>query len=214
MLIADIADNVAKKDSKPALAKKLHVLAALEIERHRKIATDAAIMNATTGLGTVAQATAATLDTLMMTSLDTQSSGASKRALVAFGSAWRGAAAYHFFMLAQSQFLQGKVDAAMKTSIRCCEFDDILDGKQIYSLLCLTSLRNDYFEVCSKAFVKLETLPNLSEQDRDEIETLSMKIFSTNPPSDPPDSKLELPYVQCLESGNFNFITNKHILIY
>ena len=114
MLIADIAEKVAR-DAKPALAKKLHVLAALEVERHRKIATDNAIMNATltSAGGTVAQATAATLDTLMMTSLDTQSSGASKRMLVAFGSAWRGATAYHFFMLAQNQFLQGKIDQGM-----------------------------------------------------------------------------------------------------
>ena len=139
MLIADIAEKVAR-DAKPALAKKLHVLAALEVERHRKIATDNAIINSTLGTGitiliktkpvhncdlwflgaggTVAQATAATLDTLMMTSLDTQSSGTSKRMLVAFGSAWRGATAYHFFMLAQNQFLQGKVDASMKTAIR------------------------------------------------------------------------------------------------
>ena len=116
-MIADIADKVAR-DAKPALAKKLHVLAALEVERHRKIATDNAIMNATLTAagGTVAQATAATLDTLMMTSLDTQSSGASKRMLVAFGSAWRGATAYHFFMLAQNQFLQGKIDQGMTYS--------------------------------------------------------------------------------------------------
>ena len=87
----------------------------------------------------------------------------------------------------------------MKTAIRCCEFDDILDGKQIYSLLCLISLQNNYFEICSKAFVKLETLPNLSEQEKDDIETLSMKIFSINSPNDP--DKLLLPYVQCLESG-------------
>ena len=36
ILIGDIAENVAMKNVNPALAKKLHVLAALEIERHRK----------------------------------------------------------------------------------------------------------------------------------------------------------------------------------
>ena len=34
--IGDIAELAARRDVKPSLAKKLHVLAALEIERHRK----------------------------------------------------------------------------------------------------------------------------------------------------------------------------------
>lgn len=36
----DIAENVARKDTRPSLAKKLHVLSALEIERYRKRTTD------------------------------------------------------------------------------------------------------------------------------------------------------------------------------
>jgi hypothetical protein len=56
----------------------------------------------------LAMQTAATLDTLMMTSLDTQAGatqagGGGKNRGRAFGNAWRGAAAYHFLMLAQRQ---------------------------------------------------------------------------------------------------------------
>lgn len=43
----------------------------------------------------------------------------------------------------------------MKTSIKLCEFDDILNARHIYSLLCLTSLRNKFYGTCSKAFVKV-----------------------------------------------------------
>ena len=43
----------------------------------------------------------------------------------------------------------------MKTSIKLCEFDDILNARHIYSLLCLTSLRNKFYGICSKAFVKV-----------------------------------------------------------
>jgi hypothetical protein len=39
-LKGDIAERMVQESAKPALAKRLHVLAALEIERHRKIATD------------------------------------------------------------------------------------------------------------------------------------------------------------------------------
>jgi WD repeat-containing protein 35 len=75
LLIGDLAEQAARRDVKPSLAKKLHVLAALEVERHRKRTMDLATqatMGGTAAGGTIAQATAATLETLMMTSLDTQ----------------------------------------------------------------------------------------------------------------------------------------------
>ena len=36
-------------------------------------------------------------------------------------NAWRGAAAYHYYLLAQRQLYNGEIDAAMKTSIRLAE---------------------------------------------------------------------------------------------
>ena len=34
-------------------------------------------------------------------------------------SAWRGAEAYHYYMLAQRQLYEGKVERALKTAVRC-----------------------------------------------------------------------------------------------
>ena len=113
--------------------------------------------------------------------------------------AWRGAAAYHYYMLALRQFYSGAMDAAMKTSIKLCEYDDILDPKDIYSLLCLTSLRCRFFGICSKAFVKLETLPSVSDAERDAIQTLAVKIFVSNRPEDP--TPLPDPYLKCIDVG-------------
>jgi WD repeat-containing protein 35 len=50
ILIGDIAGTVAERNVDPVLAKKLHVLAALEIERHRRQAVAKAAA-ATTGGG-------------------------------------------------------------------------------------------------------------------------------------------------------------------
>lgn len=209
--IAEIADEAAKKDVKPALAKKLHVLSALEVERHRQRATAKSDLATLTmgGAGALAEATAATLDTLMMTSLDTQMgtaggtagtmAGASNKRGKQFANAWRGAAAYHFYMLAQRQFYNGHMEAAMKTCIKLCEYDDIIDAKDIYCLLALSSLHCSFFGVCSKAFVKLETLDSLPEKDRDEIETLAVKVFIKHAPTDP--AALPDPYLKCLDLG-------------
>jgi WD repeat-containing protein 35 len=77
ILIGDLAETVSMAN--PALAKKLHVLAALEVERHRKRALEQATQqeqqSALQGgrgggeASNIASATAATLETLMMTSL-------------------------------------------------------------------------------------------------------------------------------------------------
>jgi WD repeat-containing protein 35 len=45
ILIADIASKEADRNVNPALAKKLHVLSALEIEIHRKKAMEQATQN-------------------------------------------------------------------------------------------------------------------------------------------------------------------------
>lgn len=82
--------------------------------------------------GNIANATAMTLENLMMTALDTQAGagtlggtlaatlgatlgggtlgggGNNKKLSRAFGNAWRGAAAYHYYMLALRQFYSGK----------------------------------------------------------------------------------------------------------
>ena len=207
MLIADIAEQAARRDVKPSLAKKLHILAAMEVERHRKRTMDLATQATMTGGGTIAQTTAATLETLMMTSLDTQLGGAGgttttggqKKSSKAFGNAWRGAAAYHYYMLAQRQLYAGNVDAAMRTAIKLCEYDDILESRSIYSILCIASLRSKFFGICSKAFVKLETLADLPEQVKDDVQTLAVHIFVKHAPADP--APLPEPYIKCLEVG-------------
>lgn len=216
ILIGDLAETVAQDMANPALAKKLHVLAALEVERHRKRALEQATQQENASLqggdGTIASATAATLETLMMTSLleggnagntlanqnqtlqmtlntlathNGTAANNAKKVSKAFANAWRGAAAYHYYMLALRQFYAGHVDAAMKTSIKLCEYDDILAPRTIYSLLCLTALKNRFYGVASKAFVKLETLPIVSDEDKEELQTLAVQIFTVNAPQDP-----------------------------
>ncbi len=214
-LIGIVAEKAARKELKPSFAKKLHVLAAMEIERHRKKASKSTNTAGATNVGgttNIAQTTAATLDSLMMTNLESttgnttfagttvaNTGGGTNKASRAF--AWYSAAAYHYYMLAQRQFYDSNYDAAMKTSIKLCEYDDILDPRDIYCLLALTSLRNKFFGICSKAFVKLETLPSLSDKERDDIQTLAVKVFSGSDrtPQDP--SPLGDEYMKCIDMG-------------
>jgi WD repeat-containing protein 35 len=61
-------------------------------------------------------------------------------------NAWKGAEAYHFFMLCQRQLYEGYVDAAMKTSLHLREYEDVLNQEDIYTLMALSSCANRYVQ--------------------------------------------------------------------
>ena len=84
---------------------------------------------------TAAQATAATLDAMD----GGMASGVSGRAL---DNAWKGAEAYHFFMLAQRQLYSGSIGDALVTSLKLREYEDTLDPRDIHSLIGVTAYYN------------------------------------------------------------------------
>ena len=106
-------------------------------------------------------------------------------------NAWKGAEAYHFLMLCQRQLYEGFVDAAMKTALHLRDYEDILNQEDIYSLLALSSCANRAFGTTSRAFIKLESLEELSPQQRDEYEELAMDIFVKHAPKDSRSNRSE-----------------------
>jgi len=63
---------------------------------------------------------------------------------------WRGAEAYHFFLLAQKQLYGGLLEASLKTALCLRDYEDILPPADIHSLLALCSSACSAFGVCSK----------------------------------------------------------------
>jgi WD repeat-containing protein 35 len=157
-------------------AKKLNVLGALEVEQYRKKLLDSKQEK------NKDRRDRGTLEGLM----EEDSVVSREKDLE---TAWRGAEAYHFFLLAQRQLYEGYIDASMKTSIRLMEYEDILEPKEIYSLVALTAYMNKFYGQCSRAFMKLETLP-----DGQIYQNLALEIFTKHPPADPPNKrKYECP---------------------
>ena len=115
---------------------------------------------------------------------------------------WRGAEAYHYYMLAQKQLFDGYTDASMKIALRLIDYEQFIDAAQIYSLIALTSALNRNFSICSKAFIKLELL-----DDEEEVyKKLAFQIFSKYSPKLPANlNKIECPFC---ESLNYDFATN------
>eukprot|EP00656_Telonema_subtile_P005517 TRINITY_DN1250_c0_g1_i4.p1 TRINITY_DN1250_c0_g1~~TRINITY_DN1250_c0_g1_i4.p1 ORF type:complete len:457 (+),score=92.47 TRINITY_DN1250_c0_g1_i4:186-1556(+) len=177
-LLAELAEESASTRVNPMRTKKLYTLCALELEELQKRTMG------DSGTGN-------TLDRLL--DHDSALVGSTKE------MGWRGAEAYHFYMLAQRQLFEGspqQIEAAMRTALRLRAYEDLLPAKDIYSLIGLTAYYNKSFAQCSKAFIKLESLPDnqADAATRERYETLAMAIFVPNPPVD-----LSTGHSQCPE---------------
>jgi len=181
-LLTGLARDAAKAHAPPLRVKKLYVLAALEVDRFRKKTLDT-MATATRAGNTTAQ----TLEGLMK---DDATTGADK----ALDSAWRGAEAYHFLCLAQRQLYAGDVDMAMRTALRLCEYEAVLDAKEIYSLVALTAFYAKFYGQCSRALIKLESL-DVSPEQHEAYDQLAVSIFTRFPPQDPSVRRYSCP--QC-----------------
>lgn len=194
-LLVDLARQSAEQKVHPLRVKKLYVLAALEVERFRKKAMEGGGDNATATLingghtvmptgtaATMATAAATTLAGLM--TLDHAGMG-STADHATMDSAWHGAEAYHFWLLAHRQLYSGHVDLAMRTALHLREYEDVLEPLEIYSFVALASFYNKFFGQCSKAFIKLESSPSIPKERHEIFADLAMSIFLKNPPVDP-----------------------------
>jgi WD repeat-containing protein 35 len=68
----------------------------------------------------------------------------------------------------------------MKTAMRLLEYEKELGTKEVYSIVAVACYFNQCFRECSKAFVKLERLPELSDKEREKYENLAIALFSRN----------------------------------
>ncbi|KAF1792364.1 Tetratricopeptide-like helical domain [Phytophthora cactorum] len=187
-LLAKLAKEVGKN---PLRAKKLHVLAAFEVERMRKKMLDVSSLTSTKGT-TAAQVTAQTLESLVQHDAAT----GEDRSL---DNPWRGAEAYHLYLLAHRQLYGGRIDRALRTCLKLSAYEDILEEREIYSLIALTAFYTKHYEQCSKAFVKLETLPGLDDKELQAMSELALKIFTTTRTEhqDPTMRPQECPNCRC-----------------
>lgn len=60
----------------------------------------------------------------------------------------------------------------------------MLDAQDVYALVALATFYNKFYGQCSKAFVKLESLPTLRPDQRDAYGALAVNIFLQHPPVD------------------------------
>eukprot|EP00472_Partenskyella_glossopodia_P003555 CAMPEP_0197515860 /NCGR_PEP_ID=MMETSP1318-20131121/846_1 /TAXON_ID=552666 /ORGANISM="Partenskyella glossopodia, Strain RCC365" /LENGTH=784 /DNA_ID=CAMNT_0043064331 /DNA_START=21 /DNA_END=2375 /DNA_ORIENTATION=- len=178
-LLSMLAKESIKSKVHMLRAKKLFVLAAFDIEKYRKKQFDStSFMKGIKGGANRAQATQKTLKNLM----DADRQIGSDADLE---NGWHGALALHLYLLAQRQLYTGHYSNAMHTALQLGQFEDVLDPKDIYSLIAITAFSNRFYGQCSRAFIRLESLETLTEEEREKYRDLAMSIFIKNSPKDP-----------------------------
>ena len=181
-ILNKIAGDLGKTQANPMTMKKIYVMAALEVDSYKKRVIEAQI----TGTGN----TVRTLDSLITSDINTMSDKT-------LDNPWRGAEAYHFYLLAQRQLYEADYFSALRTSLRLAEYENLLDTKDIYSLIALSAFYAGHYKECSKAFVKLENLQGQTEEERALYEDLAVAIFTKNPPRDPKPNIVKCPGKNC-----------------
>ncbi|XP_067931487.1 WD repeat-containing protein 35-like [Watersipora subatra] len=161
--------------SQPKRLKKMYVLGALLIEQYHESVKQRSKFRNKGKRGAEALSALAGL-------LEEDSSAVSDTKLI--DNAWRGAEAYHYYLLAQRQLHQSQIDRAFMTSQALTLYEDIIDPKLIHSLIALISVTARQFATASKSFTKLETLSALSASEKDEYSDLALEIFIRHSPKD------------------------------
>jgi len=142
----------AGRQQKHLRAKQFHVLAALELDKQRRKLLDIK--------ATGKDAQAALVDAM----LQHDSATGHDRSL---DNAWRGAEAYHFFLLCQRQLYATNAEATLVTAMRLTQYDDVLDEVEVYAVVALAAYYAKNWGACSRAFIRLEAVEDkpLEEDD-------------------------------------------------
>lgn len=91
----------------------------------------------------------------------------------------------------------------MLTCYRLTQYEDVLDKKEIYSLLAFVSYHCKYYGICSDAFMNLESLESITEDERVLYQDLALSIFTQHLPSNPEISQND--YIECPKHcGTYN----------
>nr|CAI5867673.1 unnamed protein product [Callosobruchus analis] len=100
-----------------------------------------------------------------------------------YENAWRGAEAYHYYMMAQRYLYSGKLHDALCVSYKLQDYADCIPEKDIYYLLALTACLDRSFDVCSRALIRLKSLKNSSAEEQENCKKLAWDIFRQNEPA-------------------------------
>ena len=173
--LVEIAEDMWKIRASPLIIKKIYVLAALELENYKSRISDSQINEEEHVENVENKKRSSEINPDIP--LKTNNNYSSKEIDKIIFNSWRGAEAFHYYMLCQQQLHNQKYKEACKTSIRLTLYEKELGSEEVYRLIALCSYLNKTFAICSYALSALEKLKTINRFRQAKYEELAKSIF-------------------------------------
>ncbi len=175
-ILSDLIERKNKEETIPHdVAKKIFILGASQVERHREKVID--LKQFDLRGKKVKSDIASSIEQLMND--DNSNVERMKNKNDACKKFWRNAAAQHYFLIAHTHLYNERMDLAIKSAIKCSDFNDILSPIKVFSLIALTSYLSGYYEVCSYVMTRLRLLPTVDKTTNSALEILVRIYYHT-----------------------------------
>ena len=202
--LIEIANDMWKIRASPLVIKKIYVLAALELENYKSRISDSQVNNDEhnesideKNKNKEKDKDKERLESNPDIPKKINNNYSSKEIDKIIFNSWRGAEAFHYFMLCQQQLYNRKFKEACKTSIRLTLYERELGTEEVYRLIALCSYLNKSFAICSYALSVLEKLYSINKFRRAKYEELAKSIFVKYEPKNVDEKFFKCPNNDC-----------------
>ena len=199
--LIEIACDMRRLRASPLIIKKIYVLAALELENYKNRISDNQINNeehpdfADSGKAKN-KGEEKNIENPDMEKKPNNNYSSKEIDKILFNS-WRGAEAFHYYMLCQNQLYNRKFKEACKTSMRLSLYEKELGSEEVYRLIALCSYLNKSFAICSYALSALEKLNTINKYRKLKYEELAKSIFIKYEPKNIDEKFFKCPNNDC-----------------
>ena len=190
--LCEIAQDMKRLNISPIIIKKIYVLAALELERYKaqinqqideeKLINDSTPRNTKRKkINYIDEAVKKEIDKIK-------------------NNNWRGAEAYHFYMLCQAQLYKKKYKESCKTALRLKFYEDILGTETTYRLIAICSYKNKCYKFFADALNILSNDEKIEKKFRLKYKALMQDFFLKNKPENIDEKFYNCPNDDCDEA--------------
>jgi WD repeat-containing protein 35 len=188
--LCEIAQDMRKMGVPPITIKKIYVLAALELERYKaqinqQIDEEGLINsrnkdNAKLKINYIDDALKKDIDRIT-------------------NNHWRGAEAFHYYLLCQVQIHNKKYKSSCKTAMRLRFYEDILGTETVYRLIAICSYMNKCYKFFANALEVLSNDKSVNKNLRLKYKQMSQDFFLKKKPENIDEKFYKCPNQDCQE---------------
>ena len=188
--LCEIAQDMRRMGVSPITVKKIYVLAALELEKYKSqinqqiyeegLFNNKNQDNSKSKINYIDDALKKEIDRII-------------------NNHWRGAEAYHYYLLCQVQLHNKKYKSSCKTAMRLRFYEDILGTETVYKLIAVCSYMNKCYKIFANALGVLSNDESINKNLRIKFNQMAKDFFLKKKPENIDEKFYKCPNPDCQE---------------